>query len=184
MDAEAAGEVVAVSRSGARGITKEVVDSIVLVAGHGVEGDIHAGSTVQHASRIARDPSVPNLRQVHLLHAELLDELNAAGFDLGPGDIGENVLVRAVDLLGLSIGTRLHLGDSAVVEVTGLRNPCAQLEALRPGLMEACVRRWPDGHLERLAGIMSVVVEGGEVRTGDAVEVMRPVGEHVALGPV
>ena len=134
---------------------------------------------MKHRARVARDPTRPNLRQVHLLHAELLDELG-----LPPGVMGENVTTRGIDLLGLPAGTRLHLGATAVVEVTGLRNPCAQLEGIRPGLMAATLARAPDGGLVRKAGVMAVVVEGGEVRPGDPVGVALPAGPARALEPV
>lgn len=178
------GEVVAVARDHAHRFSKPLAASIRLVAGLGVEGDAHLGVTVQHRSRVAKDPSVPNLRQVHLLHAELLDELAGKGFDVPSGAIGENVLTRGVDLLGLSAGTRLRLGVEAVVELTGLRNPCAQLDRYQPGLMKATLDRAADGSLIRKAGVMAVVVTGGEVRPGDAVAVVEVPAEHRALEPV
>ena len=158
--------------------------SIQLVAGHGVEGDAHAGATVQHRSRKRWRPDLPNLRQVHLLHAELLDDLRGRGYDVAPGDVGENVLTRGLDLLALPTGAQLHLGADAVVQVTGLRNPCVQLDRFADGLMEAVLRREPDGTLVRLAGVMGVVLVGGEVRPGDAVQVELPEGEQVPLKAV
>src|SRR5437016_6504869 len=131
------GIVTAVSRSPTHTMTKPNAASIRLVAGLGVEGDAHQGVTVKHRSRVARDPTVPNLRQVHLIHAELFDELSAAGFAVSAGLMGENVTTRGVDLLGLPTGARLHLGKKAVVEITGLRNPCRQLDKLQSGLMAA-----------------------------------------------
>jgi MOSC domain-containing protein YiiM len=133
---------------------------------------------------VARDPTQPNLRQVHLLQAELLDELEAAGFSIRPGDIGENVLTRGIDLLGLSTGTCLRLGDNALVEVTGLRNPCAQLDRFRPGLMAAVLDRDLDGNLVRKSGVMGIVRAGGEVRAGDPIAVSLPDGPHYPLRPV
>ena len=171
--------VVSVSLSPRHRFSKQPVDSVTLVAGHGVLGDAHAGVTVQHRSRKRWRPNAPNLRQVHLLHAELVDSLG-----LSHGDVGENVLVRGVDLLGLPTGARLHLGPAAVVEVTGLRNPCVQLDRFREGLMAATLRREPDGTLVRLAGVMSVVLTGGDVRPGDAVGVELPVGTPAPLRPV
>lgn len=177
--------VEAVSRSSGHTFTKPAQPEIVLVAGLGVEGDAHAGVTVKHRSRVRRDPTQPNLRQVHLVHAELFDELLAAGFDLVPGLIGENVTTRGVDLLGLPTGTVLRLGDDgAAVEVTGLRNPCTQLDDCRPGLMRAVLDRDADGGLVRKSGIMGVVVAGGTVRPGDAVAVELPAGPHRRLEPV
>ena len=178
------GTVTAVSRSGAHTFSKASADRIRLVAGLGVEGDAHQGETVKHRSRVARDPTQPNLRQVHLIHAELHDELRAGGFRVAPGEMGENVTTRGVDLLALPTGTRLHLGDEAVVEVTGLRNPCAQLDRFQPGLMAAVLDRDEQGGLVRKAGVMAVVVSGGEVRPGDAIRVEAPPGPHRPLQPV
>jgi MOSC domain-containing protein YiiM len=162
---------------------KDGAGSIRLVEGLGVEGDVHAGATVKHRSRVRRDPTQPNLRQVHLIHAELHEELAKSGFDVRPGQMGENVTTRGVDLLGLPAGARLRLGDEAVVEVTGLRNPCKQLEGVRPGLMKAVLDRDSDGELVRKAGVMGVVVAGGEVRPGDPVAVELP-SERRPLEPV
>jgi MOSC domain-containing protein YiiM len=178
------GQVLAAHRSGGHTFSKPTVEAIELVAGLGVAGDAHAGARVQHRSRVARDPSQPNLRQVHLIHGELLDELGTRGFDVTPGAMGENVTTRGIDLLGLSRGTHLRLGPDAVVEVTGLRNPCAQLDALVPGLMAAVLDRDDHGALVRKAGIMGVVHTGGVVRAGDRIEVVAPVGSFVALAPV
>lgn len=176
--------VVAVSRSARHAFSKQNVEAIHLLEGLGVDGDAHMGVTVKHRSRVRADPTRPNLRQVHLVHAELHDELRAAGFSVQPGDIGENVTTRGIDLLGLSTGTRLHLGDSAVVEVTGLRNPCVQLDRFQAGLTAACLDRDEDGELVRKAGIMAIVVAGGEVRPGDEIRVEPPPGPHRPLVPV
>jgi MOSC domain-containing protein YiiM len=178
------GGVVAVSRSPRHRFSKDVVESVLLVAGHGVEGDAHAGATIQHRSRKRWRPNDPNPRQVHLLHAELLDDLRCRGFDVSPGQVGENVLTRGVDLLALPTGARVRLGADAVVEVTGLRNPCVQLDRFADGLMEAVLRREQDGTLVRLAGVMGVVLAGGEVRPGDPVQVALPEGERKPLRPV
>jgi MOSC domain-containing protein YiiM len=168
------GIVTAVSRSPRHSLVKSNKDCIKLVAGLGVEGDAHQGATVKHRSRVARDPSQPNLRQVHLVHAELHDELREAGFAVAPGQMGENVTTSGVDLLGLAVGTRLHLGVSAVVEVTGLRNPCAQLDKIQKGLMAATLGHDERGNLVRKAGIMGIVLAEGEVRPGDAIRVEPP----------
>lgn len=154
--------------------SKTLQDAVTLIAGLGVEGDGHAGATVQHRSRVARDPTQPNLRQVHLIAGELHDELNAAGFEIGPGDLGENLTTRGTDLIALSAGTRLHLGQGAVIEVTGLRNPCIQLDRFRPGLMAACLGRDAEGRLVRKAGIMGIVLTGGEVKPGDLIRFEAP----------
>jgi len=155
-------------------MSKEAVTEITLLAGLGVEGDCHLGETVQHRSRVARDPTAPNLRQVHLIHAELLDELAEAGFDVWPGVLGENVTTRGIDLLGLPTGARLTLGGTAQVEITGLRNPCTQLDGIAPGLMAATLDRDPDGTLVRKAGVMAIVARPGSVRAGDPIAVSLP----------
>ena len=178
------GVVTAVSRSATHTFSKRNRESIRLLAGLGVENDAHCGRTVKHRSRVAQDPKQPNLRQVHLIHAELHDELQTGGFFVTPGQMGENVTTRGVDLLGLPAGARLHLGDTAVVEVTGLRNPCAQLDGLQPGLMAAVLGRDAQGDLIRKTGVMGIVVAGGEVRPGDAIRVELPPEPHRALDRV
>jgi MOSC domain-containing protein YiiM len=177
-------EVVAVSRSAGHTMAKPNVDVITLLAGLGVDGDAHCGITVKHRSRVARDPDQPNLRQVHLVHAELHDELAALGFDVAAGVMGENVTTRGVDLLALPLGTRLRLGAAAVVEVTGLRNPCGQLDGIQPGLRSATIDRVGDEVVRRKAGIMGIVVAGGDVRAGDAIGVELPALPHRALDVV
>jgi MOSC domain-containing protein YiiM len=176
--------VVSVSISEAHSFSKPRVAAIELIAGVGVRGDAHAGGTVKHRSLVRKDPSAPNLRQVHLVHRELFDELAAKGFVVGPGDIGENVVTEGVDLLRLPAGARLYLGEEAVVELTGLRNPCTQLDDFQPGLMAAVLDRAADGSLLRKSGVMSVVVVGGTVRPGDAIRVVLPAEPHQALAPV
>ncbi len=178
------GIVAVVSRSPTHSLTKPNVGGIRLVAGLGVDGDAHQGATVKHRSRIARFGDAPNLRQVHLIHAELFDELRAAGFAISAGQMGENVTTRGIDLLGLPTGARLRLGKEAVVEVTGLRNPCRQLDTLQPGLMAATLARDPQGNLVRKAGIMGIVLEGGEVRDGDPIRIDLPPPPHQPLVPV
>ena len=174
--------VVAVSRSPVHTMAKPNVDAITLLAGLGVEGDAHCGVTVKHRSRVARDPSQPNLRQVHLVHAELHDELRAMGYDVAPGVMGENVTTREIDLLGLPVGARLRLGADAVVEVTGLRNPCGQLDGIEPGLRSATIERGDDDEIiVRKAGIMGVVLTGGVVRAGDSIAVELPDGPRRTL---
>jgi MOSC domain-containing protein YiiM len=178
------GVVAAVSRSAKHTLVKRNEDSIRLLTGLGVEGDAHLGTTVKHRSRVARDPNQPNLRQVHLIHLELHDELREAGFAVSAGQMGENVTTQGVDLLGLPTGARLHLGGTAVVEVTGLRNPCAQLDRIQPGLMAATLGRDENGNLIRKAGIMGVVLAGGDVRPGDPIHVELPPQPHRPLAPV
>ncbi|MGL4178526.1 MAG: MOSC domain-containing protein [Dermatophilaceae bacterium] len=168
-------EVVAVHAGDTHAFSKTTVDGIRLVEGWGVEGDAHAGVTVKHRSRVAADPSQPNLRQVHLIHAELFDTLAAAGFEVRPGQLGENVTTRGVDLLGLPVGTRMTVGD-ATVTVTGLRNPCRQINEFQPGLLKQLVRTGDDGVVERLAGVMAVVSRSGSVRQGDPIAVALPPG--------
>lgn len=178
------GIVAAVSRSATHTFSKPTGPEIRLLAGLGVEGDAHAGVTVQHRSRVARDPTQPNLRQVHLIHVELYDELVAAGFPVSPGQLGENLTTRGVDLLGLPTGARLHVGSGAVVEITGLRNPCVQLNGLAPGLLAAVLDRAPDGTVIRRCGVMGVVLAAGTVRPGDPIRIEAPAEPHRPLEPV
>ncbi|MGW8887497.1 MOSC domain-containing protein [Streptomyces sp. NPDC055749] len=175
------GAVAAVSSNGEYSFTKPNRDSITLLAGLGVEGDIHAGVTVKHRSRVAQDPTQPNLRQVHLIHEELFTELRASGFSVAPGELGENVTTQGLDLLGLPVGTRLCIGDDAILEVTGLRNPCLQIDIFQDGLLKQVVGRDAAGSLVRKAGIMSVVLEGGVVRPGDTIKVELPAEPHRPL---
>ena len=175
------GTVTAVSRNETYTFTKPSRDSVTLLAGLGVEGDVHAGVTVKHRSRVAQDPTQPNLRQVHLIHEELFDEVRAAGFEVAPGELGENVTTRGIDLLALPVGTRLHLGAEAVVEVTGLRNPCLQIDNFQGGLLKQVVGRDEAGNIVRKAGIMSVVVTGGVVGPGDRITVELPAEPHRPL---
>ena len=178
------GTVVAVCAAPGHAMKKSRLDRVRLVAGLGVDGDAHCGATVKHRSRVARDPSQPNLRQVHLIHAELFAELRDKGFEIEPGAMGENVTTAGIDLLALPTGTRLRLGAMALVEVTGLRNPCAQLDELARGLMAATLDRASDGQLVRKAGIMGVVLEGGVLGPGDRIEIELPPEPHRALAPV
>jgi MOSC domain-containing protein YiiM len=175
------GTVVAVHRSGAHTFSKKSEERISLLVGHGVEGDAHAGTTVKHRSRVAVDPTQPNLRQVHLIHAELHEELFAAGFRVFPGDMGENITTSGLELLRFPTRTLLHLGAKAVVELTGLRNPCAQLDQFQPGLMAAVLSRDAEGKLIRKAGVMGVVVSGGVIEPGDIIRVELPSEPHVPL---
>lgn len=170
------GAVVGVHLSATHQISKETARAITLIAGLGVEGDAHRGATVQHRSRVAADPTQPNLRQVHVVASELHDALAAEGFQLRPGDMGENVTTRGIEVLALPVGTRLRLGDDAVIELTGSRNPCRQLNGLSAGLLDAVRTRG--------VGAMAIVLEGGVVRAGDAVEVRLPPLPHVPLARV
>ena len=175
------GVVTAVSRNAAHTFSKQNENCIRLLQGLGVEGDAHMGKTVKHRSRVAADPTQPNLRQVHLIHAELHDELQAKGFNVTSGQMGENITTRGIALLGLPTSARLHIGETAVVEVTGLRNPCAQLDNLQTGLMSAVLDRDERGNLVRKAGVMGIVLFGGEVKVGDAIRVELPPKPHQPL---
>ena len=177
------GEVVGVHVSGRHEFSKQAADSITLLEGLGVEGDAHCGVTVQHRSRVRFNPAQPNLRQVHLIHGELFDHLADRGFDVRPGDLGENVTTRGLDLLGLPVGARLTIGG-AVVTVTGLRNPCVQIDRFAPGLLNEVVHHDAEGRMVRLSGIMGVVARGGVVRPGDGITVDLPPGRHYGLDKV
>ncbi|KJH72661.1 MOSC domain-containing protein [Aliterella atlantica] len=178
------GVVVAVSRSPAHTFTKQNQKSIQLLTGLGVEGDSHLGKTVKHRSRVAVDPTQPNLRQVHLIHAELHDELQASGFVVSAGQMGENITTRGIDLLSLPTSTKLHIGDTAIVEITGLRNPCTQLDRFQSGLMAAVLGRDEQGKLIRKAGVMAIVMIGGKVASGDSIYIELPPQPHKLLDRV
>ena len=178
------GSVIAVSSRTGHHFSKTPNLSIRLLKGLGVAGDAHMGETVKHRSRVRKDPTQPNLRQVHLMHAELFDELHARGFVVQPADLGENVTTSGIDLLALPAGTRLHLGASAVVEITGLRNPCVQIDNFQQGLMAATLDKDANGNLVRKAGIMSIVIAEGDVRPGDAIRVEMPAEPYRPLQPV
>lgn len=173
--------VTAVSLSSNHSFSKASVGQVQLRAGLGVEGDAHLGVTVKHRSRVAQDPTQPNLRQVHFIHQELFDELAVKGFKVGPGEMGENITTGGIDLLGLPRDTQLILGDEAIVQITGLRNPCKQLDAFQEGLMRAVLGRDENGDLIRKAGVMAIVVTSGEVRPGDLISVMLPPEPHMKL---
>ena len=181
---QAQARVVAVCRSATHSMAKSTQERIELVVGLGVAGDAHQGATVQHRSRVAQDPRRPNLRQVHLIHAELHDDLRATGFALVVGQMGENITTRGIDLLGLPTGARVHVGATAVIEVTGLRNPCVQLDGIQPGLMAATLDRDAAGQLIRKAGVMGVVLSGGHVSPGDPIGVELPLPPYRPLAPV
>jgi MOSC domain-containing protein YiiM len=176
--------VESVSTSADHVFSKTTRASIRLIAGIGVEGDNHAGATVKHRSRVRLNPAQPNLRQVHLMHSELFDELRAAGFTVRPGELGENITTRGVALLDLPTGTLLHIGREAVVELTGLRNPCVQIDNFQPGLLKAVLGRTESGELIRKSGVMSIVRVGGDVRCGDVVRAELPSSPHHPLQPV
>ena len=181
---EMSATVLSVSLSPTHSFSKVVAPEITLVAELGVQGDAHAGVTVRHRYRVRKDPTAPNLCQVHLIHAELFSELAEKGIAVAPAEMGENVTTTGIDLLGLPRGTRLHLGESAIVEVTGLRDPCSQMNDLQPGLMKACLARDLNGGLVCKAGIMGIVVAGGVVRPGDHIVAELPEGKPHPLYPV
>jgi MOSC domain-containing protein YiiM len=175
------GKVVAVAMSATHSFSKPPHLVIHLTRGLGVDGDAHRGEKVKHRTLVARDPERPNLRQVHLIHAELFEELAAAGFDVAAGELGENVTTHGIDLLGLPAGARLRFGSGAVIEVTGLRNPCRQIDGFQQGLMAATLGRNADGTLIRKTGVMAVVLESGDIASGDIIEVEAPPEPHQPL---
>ncbi|SNS74547.1 MOSC domain-containing protein YiiM [Granulicella rosea] len=176
--------VIAVSLSPTHSFSKSPQLAIRLIENYGVEGDAHAGALVKHRYRVRKDPTAPNLCQVHLIHAELFDELRSQGLQIGPGEMGENITTAGVDLLSLPVGALISIGAEAVVEVTGLRDPCNLMNDLQPGLMKACIARDADGELVRKAGIMGTVLSGGEVRPGDSIRIELPPLPHRKMGPV
>jgi len=178
------GTVTAVCRSAGHTMRKHLETNIQLLAGLGVEGDAHLGTTTQHLFQMARDPTLPNLRQVHLIHSELHEELGKAGFDVKAGEMGENITTSGLDLLGLPKGTHLLIGESAIVEVTGLRNPCGQLNGIQEGLMRATLGRDADDRPIIKSGIMGIVLSGGIVEPGDTIRVKLPELPHLRLEKV
>ena len=178
------GIVQSVSKCATHNLCKEKTESIVLLKGLGVEGDAHLGKTVKHLYLAKKDPNKPNLRQVHLIHSELFDELKNKGFDINAAEMGENITTTGIDLLDLPRGTVLSFGDNAKIEVTGLRNPCSQLEAIQTGLMKAVLDRDEKGNLIRKSGIMAIVLDGGTVKVGDVIDVQLPQKPHSKLEPV
>ncbi|MEL6876146.1 MAG: MOSC domain-containing protein, partial [Pseudomonadota bacterium] len=167
-------KVISVSREQDHNFSKIPEQQITLIAGQGVQGDAHCGHTVKHRSRVARDPDQPNLRQVHLVHDELLTDLRTRGFSVQPGDLGENILTSGIALLDQPTGTMLQIGEQVELRLTGLRNPCRQLNDFAPGLMEAVLAQEPEGELVRKAGVMAVVEAGGTVQAGDPVSLRLP----------
>jgi len=173
--------VVAVHRSGSHEFSKPSVDSIELIAGIGVDGDAHAGAQVKHRSRVAADPTQPNLRQVHLMHTELFEHVAAKGFTVAPGDLGENITTGGIDILSLPTGATLAIGPDVLITLTGLRNPCGQINGFSEGLLAELVYNDDSGSPVRLGGVMSVVIRGGVVRPGDSIDVALPPEPHHAL---
>ena len=175
------GTILSVSKSESHTFNKYPCESITLLKGLGVEGDAHLGKTVKHRSRVAKDPTQPNLRQVHLIHAELFEEVGAKGFEVKPGQMGENITTQGIDLLGLPRDTILSIGPTAKIQITGLRNPCRQIDSIQQGLMKAVLDKDKDGNVVRKSGIMGIVLEGGEIRVGDEIEVELPAQPYVKL---
>ena len=174
-------QVTSVSRSGSHSFSKPTCTSIQLIEGLGVEGDAHSGKTVKHRSRVAMDPSQPNLRQVHLIHSELHDELIEQGFNVARGVMGENITTKGIDLLGLPRDSMLHIGEKAVIQITGLRNPCKQLEDYQKGLLGAVLDKTPDGELIRKSGVMAIVISGGIIKPNDFIKIQFPEKPHKKL---
>jgi len=175
--------VIAVASDSEHNFSKITKPAITLVAGFGVKGDAHAGVTVKHRSRVAKDPSQPNLRQVHLIHQELFEDLSKQGYEVVAGQMGENVVTRGISLLDLPTGTKLEIGE-AIIEITGLRNPCHQLNQIKDGLMQKLVFKTENGDVVRLCGVMAIVLRGGDIKEGDEIQVILPKKPYIALQKV
>ena len=181
MPANANGWVFAICSSPKHGFSKQPQRSIRLLAGRGVEGDAHCGETVQHLYLKRRNPLAPNRMQVHLLQSELFDELAFVGYALTAGQLGENITTRGIGLLNLPQGTRLHLGGEAVVELTGLRTPCKLIEDFKPGLLKQVISRDAANKVLAKAGVMAIVLHGGDVHERSPIRVEYPAARHVPL---
>ncbi|BDS12158.1 MOSC domain-containing protein [Aureispira anguillae] len=168
------GKVVALSKRASHQISKINHTQLKLLEGIGVEGDVHAGKTVKHRSRVAIDPNQPNLRQVHLIHSELFEELLSKGFQISAGQMGENITTQGIKLLELPKDTLLYIGEQAIVKITGLRNPCHQLNGLQEGLLKAVLDKDEQGNLIRKAGIMGIVLRGGSIALDDVIRIELP----------
>lgn len=175
--------VIAVASDSKHNIIKPIRESVRLIAGWGVEGDAHAGKTVQHRYDKRRNPDAPNLRQVHLMHSELFDQVSGLGLSVKPGQMGENITTRHIDILNLPRGTQLRIGE-AVIEITGLRNPCKYLNQIAPGLLKACLGKHEDGTNFPHSGVMGVILADGEVKAGDEIHIITPPKPHERLKPV
>lgn len=176
--------VIAVHKKSSYSFHKDTVPTIYLVAGIGVEGDIHSGETVKHRSRVRRDPAQPNLRQVHLMPSELFDELKEKGFKVRVGELGENITTSGIDLINLPKDTRMIFESGAEIQITGLRNPCHQLDDWQKGLLKACLEKDAEGNLIRKAGVMAIVLKGGKVSAKETVRILKPSPPHISLEKV
>jgi MOSC domain-containing protein YiiM len=173
--------VIAVSHSKTHTFSKNNQSAIRLIEGLGVEGDAHAGKTVKHRFLVKKDATKPNIRQVHLIHAELLDKLEEKGFTVHPGQLGENITTRGVDLLGLPTDTILKIGEEAVVKITALRNPCKQIDEFQKGLLKEVLYKDEEGNLVRATGVMGIILKGGTVQPGDNIVAELPPEPHQEL---
>jgi MOSC domain-containing protein YiiM len=173
------GSVVAVSIDGKHRFSKTPRLSVSLTKGHGIEGDAHYGPLVQHRCLARRAPTAANLRQVHLIPSELFDALRTRGFEVRPGNLGENITTLGLDLECLPLGTMLRLGASAIVRLTGLRTPCILIDRFEAGLKDE-LRGGLLGPRFR-AGVMAIVSDGGEVSPGDLIRAVLPAPPHVVL---
>ena len=179
MDPDLIGAVAAVHRSDEHTFSKATCESIELVAGLGVNGDAHQGAKVKHRSRVAANPDQPNLRQIHLVMSELLDEVNSAGHNVVAGQLGESITTTGIDLISLPVGSMLRIGDTALVALTGLRNPCPQIKSVGDGLMKMMFiddQDNPEGPKIGRTGVMGVVIAGGIVAADDGIKIRFPAG--------
>jgi MOSC domain-containing protein YiiM len=172
------GKVVAVCAAPKHRFSKTPCLSIALVAGLGVEGDAHFGSLVRHRYLARRNPRAPNIRQVHLIPVELFDELQAVGYDVAPGDLGENIVTAGLDLESLPLDTELRI-CSAAVRLTGLRTPCVLIDRFSAGLKTRLVADGPGPPFR--AGVMGVVTVGGVVLPGDRIRTVFPAAPRLEL---
>jgi len=175
------GKVHSLSSSAQHSFSKHTTHQVEVIKGIGIKGDAHAGVKVKHRSRVAKDPNQPNLRQIHLIHLELLKELVAKGYTVNPGDLGENITTEGISILNLPKDTILKIGENVAIQITGLRNPCHQIDKFQKGLLKEVVGKNDAGDIIRMAGIMAIVLEGGMIKVNDEILVELPALPHQKL---
>jgi len=161
---ELVGHVISVCKNSEPGLPKLRTDQIFLIADFGVKGDYHAGKFIRHRWLAKKDPTRLNNRQVLLIDDSILADIGKEGISPKPGELGENITLEGIKLMRQPIGTKFQIGD-AVVELTEIRRPCYQLNAIHPNLQNTVM---PDKEDESTwnAGMLATVIKGGTVQSG------------------